>query len=203
MNVRLHPGHPASGGGEPARGQGEGPAGGRLNLLLSQAGWRGEWAEQLPALLEPMGVKSHRAGSGREASAVISAVPIHLAVVDLALPFDTTPKPEPAGCRLLDLLRRLDHRPPTVAVRSSTTQREATRDLQTALRMGAFAVIDRPNTSRDLELLLEILRRALDRYYRGCWPAIVGGAGGGAGGPTPPTPERSPHHPRTPHDTRM
>ncbi len=61
----------------------------RLNILLSFAGWQPDpWVERLPRLLEPLGVASHVAGSGKHAQQVIRTVPIHIAVVDLALPLD-------------------------------------------------------------------------------------------------------------------
>ena len=89
--------------------------GGRLNLLLSYAGWHQDpWVDRLPKLLEPMGVLSHRAESGREAQDVIRHTPIHIAVVDLGLPLDTVdsdadaPELSEGGSRLLELLHRLD-----------------------------------------------------------------------------------------------
>lgn len=159
----------------PARSGGGCPApGGRLNLLLSYAGWRTEsWVDQLPRLLEPMGVQSLRAGTGREAKDLIQANPIHIAVVDLGLPLDGSAAAQDlteGGSRLLELLARLDAPPPTVAVKRHQSARDDSRELSDALRLGAFAVIDRPSCTRDLELLLEVLRRALSRFYAGRWP---------------------------------
>ena len=45
------------------------------------------------------------------------------------------------------------------------------RELTAALRAGAFAVVDRPRTARDLETLLEVLRRCVTRHYKDQWPA--------------------------------
>ena len=39
--------------------------------------------------------------------------------------------------------------------------------MEAALRAGAFAVIDQPV---DLELMLKVLSRAMQRFYRGQWP---------------------------------
>ncbi|TVQ63632.1 MAG: hypothetical protein EA378_01755 [Phycisphaerales bacterium] len=131
--------------------------------------------DQLPPLLEPMGVRSLRAGTGTEASRVIRSHKIHIAVVDLGLPLDGPTGdegPEAGGARLLELLTRLETRPPTVVVRQSRTHRDDARDLRAALSLGAFAVIDRPRSTRDLELMLEVLRRALVRHYRGRWPGM-------------------------------
>lgn len=150
---------------------------GRMNLLLSHAGWQDEsWADRLPRLLEPMGVRSIRASDAREASHVIATYRVHIAVVDLGLPLaraSDVPGPaehEESGPRLLDLLRRLEQPPPTVVIKRSKTARDDVREMHAALRMGAFAVVDRPRDERGLELMLDILRRCLARYYQGRWP---------------------------------
>ena len=188
LSVRLHPGtpEPAHGGvGQPRAGAasvGAGVPGGRLNLLLSAAGpvaWRDEsWAESLPRLLEPMGVRAWRVRSGREAAEVIRSMTVHIALVDLGLPLDgPTPRPdaEPSasgpvsegGARLLDLLARLAAPPPTVVVKRGRSQRDDTRTLCSALHAGAFAVLERPV---QIETALEVMRRILTRHYSGRWP---------------------------------
>ncbi len=145
----------------------------RLNLLLSDASRPDQsWADRLPPLLEPMGVRMVRARSGREASEVIRATPIHMAVVDLALPLDIG-SAEDGGLRLLELLRHSENRPPTIIIRRARTTREASRESMRALLADAFAVVDRPNHHRDVELLLEVLRRVLARHYRGQWPGAT------------------------------
>lgn len=179
------------GGGE--RGDGHRPSAGggtgrdsHLHLLLSYAGWQPDpWIERLPRLLEPMGVRSHVAQSGRQASRLIAANPIHVAVVDLGLPLDETVNPArgeeaewaEGGPRLLELLARLSEPPPVVAVKRSRTHRDDTRDIAAALRLGAFAVVDRPHDAAGLNLMLEVLRRCLEKHYNGGWPRM-GGAGG-------------------------
>jgi hypothetical protein len=125
----------------------------------------------MDCLLRPMGVESIRARTARQAEEVIRTSPIHIAVVDLGLPLDVPgdhAAAEEAGCRVLDLLRRLPAPPPTVVVRSTRASREAARDLAAALRFNAFAVVDR--TSADVELMLKILQRCLERFYQGRWP---------------------------------
>ena len=121
-----------------------------------------------------MGVRSLRAGTGAQASRVIANNRIHMAVVDLGLPLDEpTPggsREESAGPRLLDILRRLDQPPPTVVIKRGRGHREDSREIAAALRTGAFAVVDRPQSQTDLELLLEVLRRCLLRFYQGRWP---------------------------------
>ena len=183
LNVRFHadaPDQPQPGSGcaadkpTPTPGPASGKIPGRLNLLISYAGWHDEsWADRLPRLLEPMGISSLRAGNGREASHVISHNRIHMAVVDLGLPLDSSADAANApegGPRLLEILRRLDQPPPTVVVKRGKSHRDDCREINAALRAGAFAVIDRPHSASDLERLLEVLRRCLTRHYQGRWP---------------------------------
>lgn len=179
------PGLPGEGGGGAGQSGAECPPGGRLNLLLSYAGWQPDpWVERLPRLLEPMGILSHRAGSGKQAQDVIKSVQIHIAVVDLGLPLDPTPpgvnldqgsapELEEGGARLLELLHRMSTPPPTVVVKRARSQRDDHRDMAQALRMGAFAVVDRPHDAQDLNVLLEVLRRCLGRFYQGRWPGAL------------------------------
>jgi uncharacterized membrane protein YgcG len=195
LNVRLHSDDGSTPGPGGAGGRTVGDVSGgaaplgrpesRLNLLLSYAGWQPDpWVNRLPPLLEPMGVQSLCAGSGRQATDMIRRVPIHIAVVDLALPLDeSSGTTEEGGSRLLDILARLSQPPPTVVIKRSRSHRDDHRDITAALRAGAFAVIDRPRDARDLELMLDVLRRCLARFYEGRWPGCVGpsGSGGGSG----------------------
>ena len=144
----------------------------RLNLLLTYGGWReGTVVDQLPRLLEPMGIRSIRVASGEEAADVIVAMPVHIAVVDLEIPLrrgERSAAPAAGGARTLQLLRRLDQPPVVVVVRPPQAEpREDVRGLHDALRHGAFAVLDRPLT---LDTTLEVMRRILRRYYAGGWP---------------------------------
>jgi DNA-binding response OmpR family regulator len=145
----------------------------RLNLLLSYGGWReGSAVDQLPQLLNPLGIHSIRVYSGEEAAEVISTTSIHIAVVDLAIPLhkprETRVDDAPSGPRVLQLLRRLKQPPPTVVVRPPpSATRESVRTLSDALREGAFAVLDRPV---NIETMLEVMRRVLRRHYADHWP---------------------------------
>lgn len=146
---------------------------GRLNLLLSYAGWQETpWVDRLPAMLTPMGVSSHVASSVSGAQRVIESNPIHIAVVDLALPLDDAgaTAAEEAGTRILNLLSRLPSPPPTVVIKRRRTARDDVREMNAALRSGAFAVVDRPIAQRDIESLLDVLRRCMFRHYKNRWP---------------------------------
>lgn len=148
----------------------------RFHLLLSYAGWQADpWVDRLPRLLEPMGILSHRAVNGREASQLIQKQAIHVAVVDLGLPLDDTDPQHndefaEGGARLLELLSRLEEPPPVVVVKRSRTHRDDSREIAAALRLGAFAVVDRPHDAQGLNLMLEVFRRCMARHYGGCWP---------------------------------
>lgn len=217
VNVRLHPGTPGThgtpGASDPASAGNAGTGGstgspggmggsggacqhgsGRLHLLISYAGWQSDpWVNRLPRLLEPMGIVTHRASTGREASSVIKSRPIHIAVVDLGLPID---RPERAagasgrtdadglemgevgefdegGTRLLELLGRLAEPPPVVAVTRARSQRDGRREITEALRLGVFAVVERPRELHDLDVMLDVLRRCVEKRYRGCWPGAT------------------------------
>ncbi len=132
--------------------------------------------ERLPRLLEPMGIQSLRAQSGAEATRVIRATQIHIAVVDLGLPLDGSgvgASGEEGGARLLELLLRLTEPPPVVVVKRPCSRRDEAREINEALRLGAFAVMDRPRGAADLNVMLEVLRRCLDRHYKGRWPGVA------------------------------
>ena len=145
------------------------PPGGRLNLLLSWGGWRPDsWADRMAALLEPMGVTSLKARTARDAERVIRTTPVHVAVVDLGLPLDYGSPSDEAGPRVLDLLRRMAAPPPVVVVRSPRAVRDMHRDMCAALRCDAFAVVDRRNA--DMEMMLKVLQRCMERFYAGRWP---------------------------------
>ncbi len=146
------------------------PNGGRLNLLLTSGGWRSEpWVESLPALMKPMGVQAYRARTGDEAARLIREIPIHIAVVDLALPLAECNEPatDEGGARLLQLLGRLSTPPPTIVVPRARTSRDRSRELAQALSLGVFAVMHRPV---QMEVLLDTFRRVLRRHYQDRWP---------------------------------
>lgn len=119
-----------------------------------------------------MGVHAVRAASAREAERILRAHEVHIAVVDLGVPLDAegggARATEEGGPRILDLLARLHPAPPTVVIKHPRTARDDHRHLSAALRLGAFAVVDR--SAVDVELLLEILRRCLRRCYADRWP---------------------------------
>jgi CheY-like chemotaxis protein len=152
--------------------------GARFNVLLTQDRWRApqQWTQQFPRLLEPQGVVSYTARSGREAMAITERVEIHAAVLDVATPLEDTEDqaeqasaPQDAGLWLSELFCRLPGHPPIIIVHSATySQRVLERMMHEALRLGAFSVLSKPV---ELERLLAVFQRLMDREYRGAWPA--------------------------------
>lgn len=159
-----------AGGG--SSGPGGGPSsGGRLNLLISQAGWDPDpWVDAIPAMLQPLGVRSLRVDSGREATEAIRREPIHIAVVDVGMPLSSEAPGESAGERLLALLSRLASPPPTVVLHRTGSAREDRRLLSAALRAGVYSVLERPRGPHEVGPLLNTLRQIIERRYAGRWP---------------------------------
>lgn len=152
----------------------------RFNVLLTEDREHsaGHWTRQLPMLLQPQGVRSYVARTGREAVAMVSDFEIHAALIDLATPQEPRNTPgspsaagfgDAQGLWVLEVLRRLPNRPPIVVVNSRAIARnQAQRYLNQALRLGAFTVVNRPS---DLEDMLNVIRRLIDRQYEGSWPS--------------------------------
>lgn len=157
------------------------PSGARLNVLLTEDRPHApeHWTGQLPRLLAPQGVAAYVARSGREAIDLAGRVQLHAAVIDLSTPLgddehDTATGPggadtrSPAGIWLLELFRRLPNQPPVVVVRGpAVSARQFDRLMREALRLDAFSVVNKPV---DLEQMLTVFQRLIDRRYRGAWP---------------------------------
>lgn len=169
----------------------------KLNVLLTldRPHASEHWTTQLPRLLEPQGVAAYAVASLHEAVAVASELPIHAAIVDLSTPMgqDTRRsrlsggtagglsgglgqsaagsgpvREDPTGLWVLELFRRLPHRPPVVVVHSpARSRREGDWILSQSLRLGAFSVLNKPV---QINQLLMVFQRLVDRQYRGIWP---------------------------------
>ena len=159
----------------------------KLNVLITQDRPHApeHWTSQFPRLLEPQGVVAYVARSGREAMDLTAQYEIHAAVVDWGTPLGengtgragavnqpSVPSGSAnanAGTWLLELFRRLPNRPPVVLVRGPAySQRQLDRLMHEALKLGAFSVVNKPV---DLEQMLTVFRRLIDRRYRGTWPS--------------------------------
>lgn len=148
----------------------------RFNVLLTEDRPHSDvhWISQLPRLLQPQGVMAYVAGTGREAVELAERTEIHAAVIDLGTPIGDAAdaadpvRAAPGGFWMLELMRRLPSRPPVVMLRPPAfSRRQADRILTEALRLGVFSVMNKPV---DLEQLLAVFQRLIDRRYRGAWP---------------------------------
>lgn len=130
------------------------------------------WTRQLPRLLEPMGVTAHLAHSAGQAIHFAEDLTIHAAVIDLGTPYKDAPSSPGAsgGMWLVELFRRMPTSPPVIIINSpALSQRQVSRLLQDALRREVFSVLNKPV---ELEQILGIFRRLLDRHHAGQWPEL-------------------------------
>jgi len=169
--------------------------GGRFNVLLTEDRERPleHWTRQLPRLIEPLGIQTHIARSAPEALDLHAKITFHAAVVDLATPSGPQSTEANGGLWLLKVLRRSQAQPPVVVVNSRATQRQATKLLNEALRLGAFSVVNPPV---QIERLLGAIQRLIERRYAGQWPGSPGNPlAGSPGGPLGDEPHSNPPPP--------
>lgn len=141
----------------------------RLNVLVTEDRPHApeHWSRQIGRLLEPMGILAHLAATAQQAIDVADRMTIHAAVVDLGTPLGEA-RTTHGGMWLIELFRRLPGKPPVVLINSPAySQRQADRLLREALSLGAFSVMNKPI---DIEQLLTVFRRLIDRQYKGAWP---------------------------------
>ncbi len=182
---------------ENVRRQPEAPSPARLRVLITRDRAHGgeHWTEQLPRLLEPQGVRSYVASTGREAIDLAGQVVFHAAVIDMGTPValqgvggaggQGSPAGEgsggiPGGLWILELFRRMPNPPAAIVVQNPAySQRQLVQVLEKALRLGAFSVLNKPV---GVEQVLDVFRRLLERQYRGGWPGGPGSSGAPQGG---------------------
>ncbi len=126
----------------------------RLTVLLSenQEGWH----QTVRGLLEPQGVQTLCARTGREALEMLSSQPIHVAVLDQQMP-------QMGGLQVIKLMRDIKSAPPAILLTSQLTNHL----LHEALGMHVFTVLSKPV---DFNLLLDALARVLRRFHESRWP---------------------------------
>ena len=127
----------------------------RLTVLLSEnpEGWH----RTIRGLLEPQGVQTLTARTGREALDLISSQQIHVAVLDQQMP-------QMGGLQVIKLMREVRNPPPAILLTSQLTNHL----LHEALGMHVFTVLSKPV---DFNLLLDALARVLRRYHESRWPS--------------------------------
>ena len=124
------------------------------NLLLAT------FSAEVRGLLEPQGVQTLSARSGREALHLIESKPIHVAVLDQQMP-------QLGGLQVIKLMREMKFAPPAILLANQLTNNL----LHEALGMHVFTVLAKPV---DFNLLLDSLARVLRRYHESRWPANEG-----------------------------
>jgi DNA-binding NtrC family response regulator len=126
----------------------------RFTVLLAneQEGWH----QTIRGLLEPQGVQTVMAKSGREALHLIETRPIHVAVLDQQMP-------QLGGLQVVKLMREIQKAPPAILLARELNSHL----LREALGMHVFSVLSKPV---DLNVLLDTLARVLRRYHESRWP---------------------------------
>ena len=127
----------------------------RLTVLLAneQEGWH----QTVRGLLEPQGVHTLVARSGREALNLIESQPVHVAVLDQQMP-------QLGGLQVIRLMRDLKTSPPPAILLANQLTNHLLHD---ALAMHVFTVLAKPV---DFNVLLDALARVLRRYHESRWP---------------------------------
>ena len=133
---------------------------GRFKVLLAneQEGWH----QTVRRLLEPQGVQTLSARSGREALELIESTPVHVAVLDMQMP-------QLGGLQVVRMMREhaRDHDrgvlPPAILLANELNSHL----LREALAMHVFSVLSKPV---DFNVLLDSLARVLKRYHASRWP---------------------------------
>jgi DNA-binding NtrC family response regulator len=130
----------------------------RLTVLLAneQEGWH----QTVRSLLEPQGVQTLSARSGREALQMIENQRVHAAVLDQQMP-------QLGGLQVIKLMREMRSAPPAILLANQLTNNL----LHEALGMHVFTVLTKPV---DFNVLLDALARVLRRYHESRWPANEG-----------------------------
>ena len=126
----------------------------RFTVLLAneQEGWH----QTVRGLLEPQGVQTVSAHSGRQALELLEKSNVHVAVLDAQMP-------QLGGMQVIRMLR--EQHMPTPAI--LLTDRLTHHLLQEALGMQVFSVLSKPV---DFNVLLDSLARVLKRYHENRWP---------------------------------
>jgi CheY-like chemotaxis protein len=130
----------------------------RFTVLLAneQEGWH----QTVRQLLEPQGVQTVSARSGREALSIIESRPIHVAVLDYQMQ-------GLGGLQICRLMREMEKAPPAILLAAELTNHL----LHEAIGMHVFSVLSKPV---DFNVLLDTLARVMKRHYEGRWPQNVG-----------------------------
>ena len=126
----------------------------RFNMLLVDE--EEDWHRMVRQILEPQGVHTLCARTGREALDMIETKAVHVAVLDVEMP-------QLGGLQVVRMMRDLNPRPPAILLADHLTSHL----LHEALGMHVFSVLSKPV---DMNLLLDALARVMRRFYESRWP---------------------------------
>ena len=126
----------------------------RLTVLLADQS--DGWAVTVRKLLEPQGVTTIAAHTGREALRLIEGGHIHVAVLDQQMP-------QLGGMQVVRRMLDMPDAPPAILLADHLTNNL----LHEALGLKVFSVLSKPV---DFNLLLDSLARVLKRHYESRWP---------------------------------
>lgn len=133
---------------------------GRFKVLLANE--QEEWHQTVRGLLEPQGVQTLSARSGREALEMIESMPVHVAVLDIRMP-------QLGGLQVVRMMREVrkgqgNPEAPAAILLADELNNHLLRE---ALAMHVFSVLSKPV---DFNVLLDSLARVLKRYHASQWP---------------------------------
>jgi CheY-like chemotaxis protein len=126
----------------------------RLTVLLADQS--DGWGVTVRKLLEPQGVQTINAHTGREALRLIETGTIHVAVLDQQMP-------QLGGLQVIKRMLNLPDAPPAILLADNLTNHL----LHEALGLKVFSVLGKPV---DFNLLLDSLARVMKRRYESRWP---------------------------------
>jgi DNA-binding NtrC family response regulator len=126
----------------------------RFTVLLANE--QEDWHRTVRDLLEPQGVETVSARTGRQALDLIEKTRIHVAVLDQQMP-------QLGGLQVVKLMREIQNAPPAILLARQLN----THLLHEALGMHVFSVLSKPV---DFNVLLDTLARVVRRHYEGRWP---------------------------------
>jgi DNA-binding NtrC family response regulator len=115
------------------------------------------WHQTVRQLLQPQGVQTLSARSGRDALQLIESRPIHVAVLDSQMQ-------GLGGLQIVRLMRDMQQPPHAILLAGELT----THLLHEAIAMRVFSVLTKPV---DFNILLDTLARVMRRHYEGKWPS--------------------------------
>lgn len=108
-------------------------------------------------LLEPQGIQTLVARTGREALEMVRSQPVHVVVLDVQMP-------QLGGLQAVRLMREMvKPSPPAILLADRLTNNL----LREALTMDVFSVMPKPV---DLDRLLDSIARVVRRFYESRWP---------------------------------